>query len=352
MAPLPPPSFVSKPVDFLFAGGLSIVQLLLFSLTDIDSDVTSWALAAGWLTWVVNYPHFSATSHRLYQSRTNIMQFPVTALAVPVIVLLMTAASLAQPTTVAPWFLKLYLFWSAWHFSAQSLGVALLYAHRSGFVVDAQTRRCLSAFIYASFICPAIYVQTKIAPVIHYGVPVPSFMLPAWIGSWVIWLTLLPGTALVLSLYLSAQRQKRRVPFLMMTVLLAQTSWFLLGRSNMAYQAFVPGWHSLQYLFIAWAVQLHTRIDRDGKRPSLFFASVETLRWFLLNCFGGFVLFALFPYIAWRNTDLPFYVVFGIVIAGVQIHHFFVDGVIWKLRTSAIRQPLMTNWAHLTGRSA
>jgi hypothetical protein len=37
----------------------------------------------------------------------------------------------------------------------------------------------------------------------------------------------------------------------------------------------------------------------------------------------------------------------GVLICGVQIHHFFVDGVIWKLKNKNVAAPLMVNIADL-----
>jgi hypothetical protein len=39
----------------------------------------------------------------------------------------------------------------------------------------------------------------------------------------------------------------------------------------------------------------------------------------------------------------------GILAAAVNIHHFFVDGVIWKLRDPATSSALMMNIAELAG---
>jgi hypothetical protein len=39
----------------------------------------------------------------------------------------------------------------------------------------------------------------------------------------------------------------------------------------------------------------------------------------------------------------------GILAAAVNIHHFFVDGVIWKLRDTATSSALMMNIAELAG---
>jgi hypothetical protein len=37
----------------------------------------------------------------------------------------------------------------------------------------------------------------------------------------------------------------------------------------------------------------------------------------------------------------------GVTAAGVQIHHFFVDGVIWKLKRKTVASPLMVNISEL-----
>ena len=33
----------------------------------------------------------------------------------------------------------------------------------------------------------------------------------------------------------------------------------------------------------------------------------------------------------------------------MQLHHFFVDGVIWKLKNPRVQSPTMTTWRQLTG---
>ena len=42
-----------------------------------------------------------------------------------------------------------------------------------------------------------------------------------------------------------------------------------------------------------------------------------------------------------HTVGLPFYI--GVTIIAVQIHHFFVDGVIWKLKRKSVSSPLMVN---------
>ena len=79
--------------------------------------------------------HFSATNYRLYHCRANIAQYPVTALAVPVLVVAATVAAFVSPAVVAPYFVKLVVTWSVYHFAGQTLGLTMIYARRAGLAV-------------------------------------------------------------------------------------------------------------------------------------------------------------------------------------------------------------------------
>ena len=55
---------------------------------------------------------------------------------------------------------------------------------------------------------------------------------------------------------------------------------------------------------------------------------------------------------AFSWLPLPLMTIAGILAAAVNIHHFFVDGVIWKLRDTATSSALMMNIAELAGPEA
>jgi hypothetical protein len=136
--------FVSTPIDTLAIGGISVLHFICFAyfggwVSRMDAGLEGMlgtAITAGWmaayLTWVVNHPHFAATNARLYRSKESMMQFPVTAFVVPVVIVALALLSMALPGQVAPWFAKLFMYWSSYHFSAQTYGIGLLYARRAG----------------------------------------------------------------------------------------------------------------------------------------------------------------------------------------------------------------------------
>ena len=79
--------FVNAPVDFFFIGGSSFIlffAFLLFYTTNRTPEVAAIAVA---LCWIINWPHFSMSTYRLYQSQSNIKQYPITAYVIPFIVI-------------------------------------------------------------------------------------------------------------------------------------------------------------------------------------------------------------------------------------------------------------------------
>ena len=67
-----------------------------------------------------------------------------------------------------------------------------------------------------------------------------------------------------------------------------------------------------------------------------------------MNIVGGLLLFETLP-LVFGLTGSPTAFVSGVVLAAVQVHHFFVDGVIWKLKTPSVSSPLMVNVSDLSG---
>jgi hypothetical protein len=93
-------------------------------------------------------------------------------------------------------------------------------------------------------------------------------------------------------------------------------------------------------------VQLKEKMDLGRIQPGVKYVLSESARWFGLNVIIGAGMFYALPrLVADAGVDSNFAV--GVVYAGIQVHHFFVDGVIWKLRNATSSSPLMVNLADL-----
>src|SRR5947208_1766597 len=113
-------------------GGLSIAAY--FALRFLGGPAHERALDALTLwsyAWIINGAHFAATNYRLYRSQDGVRQYPLTAMLIPLLMLSGVWASLRWPTALAPFFVKLFLWWSPYHYSGQTLGLSLVYARRA-----------------------------------------------------------------------------------------------------------------------------------------------------------------------------------------------------------------------------
>lgn len=333
--------FVNSWLDAALIGGLSIAVFAALRLFTDGQAAPAAVRAASVLSVFVNYPHFSATLYRLYQSPANLKQFPVTSLGLPVLLSGAVAASLWQPQWVAPYFVTLFLIWSPYHYSGQTIGITMLYARRAGFEVGRWQRFALTTFVFSTFIANFAYPRSG-DPIMRYGVMIPVIHFPAWFGDLMIGVMCVAGAALLYFAFASSRMRGRMLPPIVLLPALTQLVWFLPGKQTAMFYEFIPLFHSLQYLYIAWAMQIGLRMAKpapDGPPRSV---AHETMRWLLRNCAGGIILFIALPWLFyWVNV--PMVTVAGVVVAALNIQHFFVDGVIWKLRNTATASPLMLN---------
>jgi hypothetical protein len=359
-APPPKPTslyFVNAFVDFGIIGAVSILTYLYFLLFS-DGQLTGTVVSlAFYLSWVCNWPHFSATNYRLYHSRENIMQYPITALVIPWVILAGTVGSFLAPSVVAPYFVKLFLIWSPYHFSGQSVGISLIYARRAGFFVGKWERFGLSSFIFGTFLVMTARGEVGLGNNQFWGVTFPKMGIPEWVPTlFEVWMY--GGGILFLALAIRwCWKERRLLPPIILLPAGAQYVWFVLGGRIEAYNHFVPFFHSLQYLLIAWSMQLKEKMDLRHIEPSTTYVVKESVRWGTLNVMGGIVLFLAIPHLLGGDlrpyvnitydTGIALPLAMGVILSAVQIHHFFVDGVIWKLKRKSVSSPLMVNIADL-----
>jgi hypothetical protein len=338
--------FVNGWVDAALIGGLSIATWLVMSIFDHDGEAKPILTSTLIVSLLINCPHFSATVYRLYQSPEHTRQFPVTAWGLPFVMLGAVLACFWLPQTVAPCFLMLYVLWSPYHYSGQTVGLTMIYARRTGFPIGRRERLALSGFVFSAFVYGVIHIKANGFSDL-FGVPVPLPLLPPWFDAAT--QVVMASAALCFAglAIAGCRRQRRTLPPIVLLPAAAHFVWFVPGTAIKAFFVIIPLFHSLQYLLVAGVVQLKRRIDVAGGERSWARIRAEALRWGARNIFGGVLLFIGIPLLfSW--VPLPFLTVAGIVAAAVNIHHFFVDGVIWKLRDAANASALTMNIAELS----
>ncbi|MFN8392899.1 MAG: hypothetical protein U0136_21580 [Bdellovibrionota bacterium] len=343
-APSTPQFFVNVWVDAFFIGGLTLLSYLGLAAAAAFSATPDWigTLAAALLV-VGNWPHFAATSLRLYGRRENMAQYPLTASVVPAFMALTVWAAFCYPDVVAPYLIKVFLIWSPYHFSGQTTGITMIYARRAGFQISPSARRALAMFIYGTFLVATARAESSPDGGSFYGIRYPGFGIPP-IAATLLELTMWGGGALFLFHVLRWWRAQPKLfhPIILLPAV-TQAVWFVAGPTNPSFYIFVPFFHSCQYLLIAWAMQLAEKSESHPEAATPRVLLRASVIWGAGVIAGGSALFWLLPRVCAQLSDAPLDFSLGVVIAAVQVHHFFVDGVIWKLRRRTVVQPLMSN---------
>ena len=98
--------------------------------------------------------------------------------------------------------------------------------------------------------------------------------------------------------------------------------------------------HALQYLVFPLRVEINQYSARRQRSETK--QILHGVAYYLFLVFVGLVVFEL-PTVPtlWGNARLNF---LAVVSAFVNIHHYFIDGAIWKIRNPQVRRDL---FAHL-----
>ena len=149
-----------------------------------------------------------------------------------------------------------------------------------------------------------------------------------------------------LGFYCASQRTGKRIPINAITPWAASFFWYYLVTDyHYVYgiAVVVQVAHALQYLSFT------NRIERNlqlAKNPQANVVKPVLLMLVLIAC--GYLLFVVPSFvIVTNNWSLHLLFAFNLLVIAVNIHHYFVDGEIWKLRNPEMRRTL---FAHLEER--
>lgn len=343
--------WIARPwIDVLIGCGGWSAPLLLFSYTLLDSDARRWSAVFYALALVCNYPHYMATLHRAYGRRDDRSRHRVFTHHLTVLLVLIGVAAHAQPVLL-PWVFTLYVMWSPWHYTGQNFGVSMMFLRRAGVDVRPGERRWLRAAYIASYVMLlAAFNQGASHDRVVLSLDLP-LALTGTVQAVASLVFVLGGALTFLAI---AQRTHRTGLVAPLTLYSTQALWFVLPIA-LTWIAWAPVpqtrystgilavMHSAQYL---WITQHFAR--RDAARRGSSDAWSHRAYWAML-IIGGLALFVPVPWLASYAGHFDFTSSALIVTAIVNIHHFLIDGVVWKLRDPRVSQALV---GHETAPSA
>jgi len=328
-------------VDLVIGCGAWSAPLLLLGTYAFSGEANSWSFAFYFLALLFNYPHFMATVYRAYHSYDEFAKYRF--FTVHVALLLACAGLIAHLWyPLLPWIFTLYICWSPWHYTGQNYGLLMMFARRAGLTPTEKERHALHLAFIASYLMLLFSFHTGAsgdALILSLGLPA-TFTLPARAILGLFFL-LASGWVLI-SL---ARRASWRQLLPSATLVTTQFLWFLLPAAiellsgkevpQTRYSSGILAvLHSAQYLWITSYYQ-EKESRAAGKAPWSFAKYLLTL------VAGGIALFIPGPWLASRLFHTDFAASFLTFTALVNLHHFILDGAIWKLRDSRIAALLL-----------
>jgi hypothetical protein len=226
-----------------------------------------------------------------------------------------------------------------WHYVKQGFGVMTVLAARRGVRFSPRERFAILAHCYAGWAYAWASPFDPGREVEEKGVVYRSVAQPAGLErlTHVFFL----ASAVVLVVVLVAKwRRERRLPLVTPLVALVCSVWVwsVYSSADPLVIYAIPALHSLQYLYFVWLLKGAEAREREGP-PGFERAAGARVGLLAVAALGlGWVLFhgapsALDDFLVprrWRYTDLGPTPYFAALFAVVNIHHYFMDTVIWR----------------------
>lgn len=322
----------------LFSGGSALFQSIPAALPIL-------------LVSFVSAPHYGATLLRVYDKRADrrtYFAFSVVATALIVGVFGVALVDRWIGSVLA----TVYLTWAGWHYTGQNYGISMMFLRRRGVDPSGPSGRILYGSFVLSYLLVFLVMHGQQEPLadpaleirlIPLAIPeVANRILVPWVG-----LAYLAATFVGVGLLVPrARRFADLLPSV--TLVFVQALWWSIPYAARHFDVFadvVPlgadfrsgffTWialaHAAQYL---WITSFYARAAPGFDGQGRYYGRV---------LLAGTAIWTL-PAIAFAPAANEFDWNFALLLAAaVNVHHFVLDGAIWKLRDSRIARVLLAD---------
>jgi len=317
----------------------------------LDAADLAFGFTFFWGAWVINDPHFAVT-YLLFYERARARAFGgeftglqrarylAAGFLVPAALAAWAGASLALRSAPAlGGMVNLMYALVGWHYVKQGFGVMTVLAARRGVRFSPRERLALLVHCYAGWAYAWASPADAGTEVEEKGVVYTTMAHGVWLERAT--LAVLCASAVVLVVVLAAKwRRERRLPLVtpLVALLCSVWAWSIYSSADPLVVYAIPALHSLQYLYFVWLLKRGEGREREGPtwfgrpvrvRLGLLAAGALGLGWLLFHLAPTALDDLLVPRRA-RATALGATPWFAALYTFVNVHHYFMDAVIWR----------------------
>jgi hypothetical protein len=357
---------VPRGVEFLVIGGATLFLYPLLWLLRAAIGLDSAELAVGFLMFhgahLINDPHFSVTYLLFYkdvrrrafgpafEAGQRVRYLIAGALVPLVLAAWLSWALLAGSARSLGFAIQLMFLLVGWHYVKQGFGVLSVLSARRGVRYSPLERRALLAHCFAGWAyawsspaSPALEAEEK--GVIYSSLPHPLFLERICAIAFAL------STLVLAGVLVRKWQRERRLPALapLTGLLVSIWAWSVYSSADPLMLYMIPALHSLQYLYFVWLLSKNQA--RAAEEPPFFGPPARRRLLFLAasSLVLGWLLFHAGPELldgarrtAQRRAheplgDLGATPYFAAIFVFVNVHHYFMDNVIWRRENPAMR---------------
>ena len=344
---------LSRRFDPILGGGLSLfVSVLVIGLGLITQAGASQFLLAIELylftDLFINGPHFIASYRVLYSRIENLVKHPIVTIFFPTLSAIFLSyivycsyqmdafdplGVMAVLNLVAPIVL-------AWHYTGQSWGTTACFAHLSGFRISRKQRLLIRIGFFSLFVYHIAwaYNSTGFVQQVLSEDEAGDYLMQSIMSL----CRLLVAVGFIAGLYgfwQMSHQAGRQVPVRTWLPWAATFSWYVMLDFNPAAFFLLQFFHAFQYLMFPMRVELNEYTPKTRR-------SHHMIAYYVILVALGYIAFEWSSFDAIPKELIP---AGTAVMMIINLHHYFIDAVIWKIREPEVRQAL---FGHLSPSSS
>ncbi len=353
--------------DFFLLGGLSLLLFPLLAFLPADELKGRFAFFTLILANFINHPHFAHSYQIFYRqfgrqlTSSNVVsamrsRYILAGIVVPVILFGYFAFGIAA----------LNLQWVAaganimallvgWHYVKQGYGLLMVDAALKRIFFSGTEKRLLLVNSYAVWTAAWLFLNTAKTQRELWGIEYYSFNVPIQLV-WIAALIVAATTLLVVIMLIRRGAAGNRLPSNgCVAYFTSLYLWLLFVWIDPLWALVAPALHSIQYLAVVYRFQSNREqsrlpLVREAKGIGILdlFHTSHPLRMTLFILTGmalGIAIFWMIP--GWLDRNASYdRSLFGInlylfsIWVSVNIHHYFIDNVIWRRENEETRKHL------------
>jgi hypothetical protein len=342
-------------VELLLVGGATPILFVLSWLLRRWLGLDSAELAVGFTFFygahLINDPHFAVTYVLFYKDGrarafggafkpAQRARYVVAGIVVPLVLGGWAVAALAARSAFAlGLMIQLMFLLVGWHYVKQGFGLLVVLSARRGARFTSRERLAILAHCYAGWAYAWASPFDVGKEVEEKGVVYTTVPHALWLEQ----LTHVAFLATAVALFgalVQKWRREGRLPLLTpLTALLCSIwSWSIYSSIDPLVVYAIPALHSVQYLYIVWLMKRNEAREREGPpwfetsapaRLGILAVSALGLGWVLFHGAPAALDDMLVPRRGAQSAlgPTPY---FAAIFAVVNIHHYFMDTVIWR----------------------